>query len=92
MKERARDHNGYPIDHQEMRFRRVVELPALPKADDALELPTQSGQTIPAVVVRTDWSDDRVIVSARFARSRITRDEYDSLAGDPEWELKHLLE
>jgi hypothetical protein len=91
MKERARDQNGYPIDHQEMRFRRVVDVPALPKANDALELETRSGLIISAVVVRTDWSDERVIVSCQFARSRITRDEYDALASDPEWELKHLL-
>jgi len=91
MKERARDQNGYPIDHQQMRFRRMVDVRALPKADEVLELPTRSGQTIRAIVVRTDWSEERVIVSCQFARSRITRDEYDALASDPEWELKHLL-
>jgi len=91
MKERARDLNGYPINHQEMRFRNIVDVPALPKNDDLLELPTRSGLSIPAIVVRTDWSDERVIVSCQFARSRITRDEYDALASDPDWELKHLL-
>jgi len=91
MKERARDGHGYPINHQEMRFRKMVDVPALPKADDKLELDTRSGRMIPAVVVRTDWSEERVVVSCQFARQRITRDEYDALATDPDWELKHLL-
>jgi hypothetical protein len=91
MKERARDENRYPIDHQQMRFRKVVDVPALPRADDMLELPTRSGQTIWAAVVRTDWSEERVIVSYQLARARITSDEYDALASDPEWKLTHLL-
>ena len=91
MKERARDAKGYPINHQEMRFRRLVDVSALPKPEEVLQLPTQSGQTIPAIVVRTDWSEERVIVSCQFARPRITADEYSALATDPEWELKHLL-
>jgi hypothetical protein len=92
MKQRALNQDGYPIDHQQMRFRNVVEVTALPKPNDVLELPTQSGRPIDAKVVRVDWSDDRVVVSCQFARRMISADEYAALADDPGWELKHLLD
>jgi hypothetical protein len=89
MKQRALSQAGYPIDHQQMRFRNVVEVTAVPKPNDVLELPTQSGRPIDAKVVRVD--DDRGVVSCQFARSRITWDEYEALASDPESEVNHLL-
>jgi hypothetical protein len=92
MKPPVLNENGYPINHQEMRFRNVVDVPELPKPSAVLELPTQSGRTISAVVVRTDWSSDRVIVSCQFARRGISAEEYAALADDPAWELKHLLD
>jgi|SRR4051812_38960708 hypothetical protein len=92
MKHRALDAKGYPINHQAMRFRKMVDVPGLPKVDDVLQLATQSGQTIPAVVLRTDWSENSVVVSCRFARQSISATEYYALADDPEWELKDLLE
>jgi hypothetical protein len=61
----------------------VVKVPELPKPSVALELPTQSGLTISAVVIRTDWSSDRVIVSCQFARRGISVEEYAALADDP---------
>ena len=72
MKHRALDPNGYPIDHQSKRFRKMVEVPGLPKKDDVLELSTKSGEIIPAIVLRTDWSEDSVVVSCRFARQAIS--------------------
>jgi|SRR3954454_5843300 hypothetical protein len=92
MKHRALDANGYPIDHQAKRFRKMVEVPGLPKRDDVLQLSTQSGEIIPAIVIRTDWNEESVVVSCRFARQAISATEYYSLADDPEWELKDLLE
>ena len=31
MKARVLDENGYPIDHSSMRFRKVIEVPKIPK-------------------------------------------------------------
>ena len=44
MKVRALDENGYPIDHSSVRFRKVIEVPAIPKAEEPLELTTSSGR------------------------------------------------
>jgi len=77
-----------------MRFRKVIEVPKIPKPDDPLELTTTSGRTLQAKVVRADWNEDRglFVLSCQYANRSITSDEYNALAEDPEWQLKHLLE
>lgn len=94
MKVRALDDNGYPIDHSSMRFRKVVEVPKIPKPDEMLDLTTQSGRVLQARVVRADWNEDRglFVLSCQYINRSITPDEYGALASDPEWQLKHLLE
>jgi len=94
MKNRVLDENGYPIDHASMRFRKVIEVPKIPKAEDTLELGTRSGRTLVAKVVRSDWNEDRgmFVLSCQYANRSITAEEYGALAEDPEWTLKHLLD
>ena len=94
MKVRVMDENGYPIDHSSMRFRKVIEVPKVPKANETLELATSSGRTIQAQVVRADWNEGRgmFVLSCQYATRSITADEYGALASDPEWVLKHLLD
>lgn len=94
MKVRALDENGYPIDYSSMRFRKVIEVPAIPKPADVLDLTTSSGRTLQAKVVRADWNEDRgmFVLSCQYANRSITAEEYGALAADPDWVLKHLLE
>jgi hypothetical protein len=94
MKERALDEKGYPIDHSSVRFRKVIEVPRIPKPADTLELATSSGRTLPAKVLRADWNEERglFVLSCQYANRSISLEEYRALAADPDWELKHLLE
>lgn len=94
MKVRALDENGYPIDHSSVRFRKVIELPKVPKPEEPLELTTSSGTTLPARVVRSDWNEGLglFVVSCQYANRSITPDEYGALTSDPSWVMKHLLE
>jgi hypothetical protein len=94
MKVRVLDENGYPIDHSSMRFRKVLEVPKIPKADETLDLSTQSGRIVQAKVVRADWNEDRglFVLSCQYVNRSITAEEYGALASDPDWQLKHLLE
>lgn len=94
MKVRALDENGYPIDHSSMRFRKVIDLPKIPKPAELLELQTSSGKTLSATVVRSDWNEGlgMFVISCQYASRSITPDDYAALAGDPAWVLKHLLE
>lgn len=93
MKVRVLDENGYPIDHSAVRFRKVISVPAIPKAGEALALATQSGSVIPATVVRADWSDDAglFVVACQYANRSITTEEYGALANDPDWKLTPLI-
>ena len=94
MKVRALDENGYPIDHSSVRFRKVIELPKVPKPEEPLELTTSSGMTLPARVVRSDWNEGLglFVISCQYANRSITPDEYAALTNDPTWVMKHLLE
>ena len=94
MKVRALDENGYPIDHSSMRFRKVVDVPKIPKPEEMLDLTTQSGRVLQAKVVRADWNEDRglFVLSCQYVNRSITAEEYGALASDPDWQLKHLLE
>ena len=94
MKVRALDENGYPIDHSQMRFRKVIEVPKIPKADEMLELTTASGRAIQAKVVRSDWNETlgTFVVSCQYSNRSITAEEYAALKDDPAWQLKHLLD
>lgn len=94
MKVRALDENGYPIDHSAVRFRKVIELPKVPKPEEPLELTTSSGKVLPARVVRSDWNENLglFVVSCQYANRSITAEEYGALSSDPAWVMKHLLE
>ncbi len=94
MKVRALDENGYPIDHSSMRFRKMIEVLAIPKAGEMLELSTQSGRTIQARVLRSDWHEQKgmFVVACQYNNRSITAEEYGALVADPDWVLKHLLE
>jgi hypothetical protein len=94
MKERVLDLNGYPIDHSSMRFRKVMDVPKIPKPADTLELQTRAGRTLLAKVSRADWNEERglFVLSCQYANRSISPEEYGVLASDPDWELKHLLE
>ena len=94
MKVRAKDENGYPIDHASMRFRKVIEIPRFPKAGDVLDLTTRSGRVLQATVSRADLDEPRglFVLSCQYVNRSISADEYEALASDPDWELKHLLD
>jgi hypothetical protein len=94
MKVRALDENGYPLDHSELRFRKTIEVPKLPKPNETVELMTSSGRVLQATVVRADLNEERglFVLSCQYASRSISPEDYSALADDPDWALKHLLE
>jgi hypothetical protein len=93
MKVRVLDENGYPIDHSAVRFRKVISVPAIPKAGEAMDLTTKSGAIVKSTVVRADWDEDtsRFVVACQYVNRSITADEYGALANDPDWKLTPLI-
>ena len=74
MKVRALDENGYPIDHSAVRFKKMIQVPTIPKADETLELSTSSGRTFAARVTRADWHEGRglFVVSCQYGNRSIS--------------------
>jgi hypothetical protein len=93
VKEPAKDDAGYPINSADVRFIRVVSVPALPKPAASLQLEMRDGSSIECTVHRADWSDsrERFIVYCTYARKSIRPDEYHALLSDPDWEMRPLL-
>jgi hypothetical protein len=93
MKVRVLDENGYPIDHSAVRFRKVISVPAIPKAGETLELGALAGAIVKAIVIRSDWDEEtsRFVVACQYANRSITAEEYGSLSNDPEWKLTPLI-
>src|SRR6476661_11208431 len=94
MKVRAMDSKGYPIDHQSMRFRKVIDIPGFPHVGDTLDLTTSAGRTLRATVVHAELDEPRslFVLSCRYAQKAISPADYAALSEDPSWELKHLLD
>src|SRR5258707_15067217 len=93
VKEPAKDANGYPIRSADVRFIRLVSVPALPKPGALLHLQTRDGMSIECEVHRADWSEgkERFIVYCKYSKRSIPADEYNALISDPDWEMRPLL-
>jgi hypothetical protein len=92
MKVRTLDENGYPIDHSTIRFKRVVQVPEIPKVGQFLQL-SASEKTLQASVVGVVWSDDigMFVVACRYANRSIPADDHSALTRDPDWRMTPLI-
>jgi hypothetical protein len=72
MKVRALDENGYPIDHANVRFRKMIQVPSIPKPDDTLELTTRSGRRCRRVWWAA-WRGSRALRAVAVHERSITR-------------------
>jgi hypothetical protein len=86
------DDGGYPLDMASVRFRKVMSVPAIPKAGETITL-TAGSRTFPAVVTIAEWSesDDRFVVACQYGQRSIAVDDQNALVADPEWQLTPLV-
>jgi hypothetical protein len=92
MKVRTLDEHGYPIDHSTIRFKRIMEVPAIPKVGQSLHL-SAADKTLQASVVGVVWSDDRgmFVVACQYAHRSIPADDHSALTRDPDWRMTPLI-
>jgi hypothetical protein len=92
MKVRTLDKNGYPIDHSTIRFKRIMQVQAIPKVGQTLHL-SASDKTLQANVVGVVWSDDRgmFLVACQYANRSIPADDHRALTSDPDWRMTPLI-
>ena len=81
------------IDNSAVRFLKLVNVPAIPKTGDMLQLTTGGGEAFEATITRVDWHEARAlfVLSCNYARRAISSDEYRALSADPQWRAKELL-
>jgi hypothetical protein len=84
--------DGYPVDMAGVRFRRGLEVPAIPKPGDEMTL-AASGLSIQARVVQANWDEGKslFVVSCQYANRTIPVEEQTALVNDPEWRLEPLI-
>ena len=92
MKVRTLDKNGYPIDHSTIRFKRIMQVPAIPKVGQSLHL-SASDKALQASVVGVVWSDDRAmfVVACQYSKRSIPADDHSALTRDPDWRMTPLI-
>lgn len=82
------------VDNSMTRFLKIVDVAAIPKVGDTLDM---TADAIPSpfacLVKRSDWDDreNMFIVSCAYGKSSIPEHDYRALLGSPDWSSKSLL-
>jgi hypothetical protein len=81
------------IANSDVRFSKQVELEAIPKPGDVLDMAVSSGGTFECEVVRSDWHDEKnmFVVACRYSKRSISPAEYQTLMNSPDWQVRPLL-
>jgi hypothetical protein len=82
------------IDNSVVRFTRLAQVPAIPKAGEPLQLAARvEGDAIDCVVTRADWSEEKelFIVSCNYSKKSIAAADYEALVNDADWTMKPLI-
>ena len=82
------------IDNSLVRFTRLAQVPAIPRAGESLQLAARvEGDAIEGVVTRSDWSEDKemFVVSCSYAKKSIAAADYEALVNDADWTQKPLF-
>ena len=81
------------IDNASVRFKKLIQVAAIPKPGASLQMTTTAGQRFECTVTRADWHEERAlfILSCRYAKKAISTDEYHALVSDPDWRMGQLL-
>ncbi|MGE3707267.1 MAG: hypothetical protein AB7I13_18500 [Vicinamibacterales bacterium] len=82
------------LDNSGIRLLKPVEVEALPKVGDVLEMAVHSGLApFGCRVTRSDWDDreNLFVVSCAFAKTSIPEPLYRTLMDSPDWTVKSLV-
>lgn len=81
------------IANSDVRFTKRIELEAIPKPGEVLNLTVGSGGTFDCDVVRSDWHHEKnmFVVACRYSKRSISPAEYQALMDAPDWQVRALL-
>ena len=81
------------IANSDVRFSKRVEVQAIPKPGDVLQMAVGSGEPFGCDVVRSDWHEEKnmFVVACRYSKRSISPAEYEALMNSPDWQVRALL-
>jgi hypothetical protein len=81
------------VDNASVRFSKRVEVAAIPKHGETLQLTAKFGERFDAIVTQVNWSEERevFVVACAYAKRSITPDEYERFTSDPDWVTRQVL-
>lgn len=82
------------LDNSTVRYMKHVELPALPKVGDLLDMTAAvESASFGCKVTRAEWDEreNLFVISCSYARPSIPEAVYRSLSGSPDWTAKPLF-
>jgi hypothetical protein len=90
---RPADEPARVISNAEVRFIKMIDVQALPRVGDTLELSTRGGYGFGVVVKRLDWHEEKglFVVGCQFAKRSMPLEAYESVRADPDWATKPLI-
>ena len=94
VKEPVTDASGYPINNHDVRFIKRMEVDALPRPGERIQLTASGDSPFLGTVVRTDWDDSKemFVVSCQYTLKSISRPLYLALMEGADWTRKPLLQ
>lgn len=94
VKEPVKNEAGWPINSADVRLIRQVDLPALPKPGELIEVWAGPETPFHALVVRTDWHEAKAmfVVSCKYSKQSIPRPLYLALMEGSDWTIRPLVE
>ena len=80
------------VDNTHVRFKKVMQVPAFPPPGSTIQLTAGADLAFECTVARADWHEEKqlFVLSCRYPKQRIFRDDYESLLNDPEWQRTEL--
>jgi hypothetical protein len=90
---RSVDEPDKRIDNSTVRFSKAINVPAIPKTGEMIQLSTSAGDAFEATITRVDWNEERAlfVLSCNYAKRAISSNEYRALVSDTAWRVKELL-
>lgn len=90
---KTRDQPDQVINNADIRFAKMIDVPAVPKAGATLEVTVRPDVVLQCTVTRADWEEERSIfvVSCQGRSPKGAASEnYLALMNDPDWRRKQL--
>ena len=80
------------VDNQNVRFRKVVQVPEFPQPGSKIWLTAGQDLVFECAVIRADWHEakQRFVLACKYPNPRILPREHEALINDPAWERTEL--